>query len=142
MYLSYKLYKIKFPMTWETKKNLFQENVVFAIPTQPLICILPKFFLKVCLRSFVDSVWIQGRNVQKVVANFFLNIHIWWICRRESLKTSESIDSLKFLGNLWIHWFLNFPYDITTNIFSKIWLGTALEAHNKITELGGCPQSF
>ena len=24
---------------------------------------------------------------------------------------SESIDSLKILGNLQFHWFLNFPYD-------------------------------
>ena len=25
---------------------------------------------------------------------------------------SESIDYLKILGNPWINWFLNFPYDI------------------------------
>ena len=32
---------------------------------------------------------------------------------KHSLKWffSESIDSLKISGNLWIHWFLNFPYD-------------------------------
>ena len=27
---------------------------------------------------------------------------------------SEFIDYLKILGNPWINWFLNFPYDITT----------------------------
>ena len=46
MYLSYKLYKIRFPVTRGNKNNLFRENVIFAIPTQPLICILPKFFSK------------------------------------------------------------------------------------------------
>ena len=35
MYLSYKLYKIRFPVTWGNKNNLFRENVIFAIPTQP-----------------------------------------------------------------------------------------------------------
>ena len=31
------------------------------------------------------------------------------------------MDSLKFLGNLWIHWFLNFPYDIyfSSNFFRE-----------------------
>ena len=33
-------------VTWGNKNNLFRENVIFAIPTQPLICILPKFFSK------------------------------------------------------------------------------------------------
>ena len=28
---------------------------------------------------------------------------------------SESIDYLKILGNPWINWFLNFPYDIYTD---------------------------
>ena len=31
---------------------------------------------------------------------------------------SESIDYLKILGNPWINWFLNFPYDINIYLFS------------------------
>ena len=33
---------------------------------------------------------------------------------------SESNDSLKILGNPWIHWFLNFPYDIYTGKIDQV----------------------
>ena len=33
---------------------------------------------------------------------------------------SESIDYLKILGNPWINWFLNFPYDSNLTIFVDV----------------------
>ena len=45
---------------------------------------------------------IESDNSQNVGLEDYNNISVFLqcICRRESLKTSESIDSLKFLGNL------------------------------------------
>ena len=50
---------------------------------------------------FNQIIPILGRPI--FLAFTKLTYRVLYLCRRESLKTSESMDSLKFLVHLWIH---------------------------------------